>query len=170
MSQLNVGKVNVTGDGVQYPQYTNSNRPSGTTGLVIYNTSESKLQVYTGSEWESVGADEDTGPGTGGVQISRGNRSQRPNSDSPWNRESLIRYNTENTTLETYFNVSQSGSGGRDGWYAVGGKQMVYHMSARTGAWNSWDARWGTTYQALTTINISFTLLLLTRMVLTVSG
>ena len=56
MSQLNVGKVNVTGDGVQYPQYTNSNRPAGTTGLVIYNTSESKLQVYTGSEWESVGA------------------------------------------------------------------------------------------------------------------
>ena len=147
MSQLNVGKVNVTGDGVQYPQYTNSNRPSGTTGLVIYNTSESKLQVYTGSEWESVGADEEAGPGTGGIQISRGNRSQRPNSDSPWNRESLIRYNTETTTLESYFNVSQSGSGGRDGWYAVGGKQMVYHMSARTGAWNSWDARWGTTYQ-----------------------
>ena len=27
MSQLNVGKVNVTGDGVQYPQYTNSNKP-----------------------------------------------------------------------------------------------------------------------------------------------
>ena len=24
---------------------------------------------------------------------------------------------------------------------------MIYHMSARTGAWNSWDASWGTTYQ-----------------------
>ena len=105
MSQLNVGKVNVTGDGVQYPQYTNSNRPAGTTGLVIYNTSESKLQVYTGSEWESVGADEDVGAGTGGLQISRGNRSQRPGSDSPWNRDALIRFNSETTTTETYFNV-----------------------------------------------------------------
>ena len=23
---------------------------------------------------------------------------------------------------------------------------MIYHMSARTGAWNSWDARWGQSY------------------------
>lgn len=148
MSQLNVGKVNVTGDGVQYPQYTNSNRPAGTTGLVIYNTSESKLQVYTGSEWESVGADDEVvGAGTEGTPIARGNRSQRPANDSTWNRDATIRYNTETTTHESYFDVSQSGSGGRDGWYALGGHQMVYHMSARTGAWNSWDARWGTTYQ-----------------------
>ena len=85
MSQLNVGKVNVTGDGVQYPQYTNSNRPAGTTGLVIYNTSESKLQVYTGSEWESVGAgdEEVEGAGTSGLPIARGNRSQRPSSTIP---------------------------------------------------------------------------------------
>jgi hypothetical protein len=148
MSQLNVGKVNVTGDGVQYPQYTNSNRPAGTTGLVIYNTSESKLQVYTGSEWESVGADDEVvGAGVNGTPIARGNRSQRPSNDSTWNRDATIRYNTETTTHESYFDVSQSGSGGRDGWYAIGGHQMVYHMSARTGAWNSWDARWGTTYQ-----------------------
>ena len=148
MSQLNVGKVNVTGDGVQYPQYTNSNRPAGTTGLVIYNTSESKLQVYTGSEWESVGADDEVvGAGTEGTPIARGNRAQRPGNDNTWNRDATIRYNTETTTHESYFDVSQSGSGGRDGWYAIGGHQMVYHMSARTGAWNSWDARWGTTYQ-----------------------
>ena len=148
MSQLNVGKVNVTGDGVQYPQYTNSNRPAGTTGLVIYNTSESKLQVYTGSEWESVGADEEVaGAGTEGTPTARGNRAQRPGNDNTWNRDATIRYNTETTTHESYFDVSQSGSGGRDGWYAIGGHQMVYHMSARTGAWNSWDARWGTTYQ-----------------------
>lgn len=148
MSQLNVGKVNVTGDGVQYPQYTNSNRPAGTTGLVIYNTSESKLQVYTGSEWESVGADDEVvGAGTEGTPIARGNRSQRPGNDSTWNRDATIRYNTETTTHESYFDVSQSGSGGRDGWYALGGHQMIYHMSARTGAWNTWDARWGTTYQ-----------------------
>ena len=136
MSQLNVGKVNVTGDGVQYLQYTNSNRPAGTTGLVIYNTTESKLQVYTGSEWESVGADEDTGPGTEGLAVSRGTRAQRPANDTTWNRDATIRYNTEQSTLESYFDVSQSGDGGRDGWYAVGGKQMLYHMSARTAAWS----------------------------------
>ena len=75
MSQLNVGKVNVTGDGVQYPQYTNSNRPAGSTGLVIYNTDEAKLQVYNGSAWENIGASS----GAGEVVISEGNRSQRPN-------------------------------------------------------------------------------------------
>ena len=88
MSQLNVGKVNVTGDGVQYPQYTNSNRPAGTTGLVIYNTSESKLQVYTGSEWESVGADDEVvGAGTEGTPIARGNSCLLYTSPSPRERQ-----------------------------------------------------------------------------------
>ncbi len=143
MSQLNVGKVNVTGDGVQYPQYTNSNRPAGSTGLVIYNTDEAKLQVYNGSAWENIGASS----GAGEVVISEGNRSQRPNAGPDGeDRRRILRYNSETRTHETYYQFSDSGSGSRDGWYAIGGYQMVYHMSNRTGAWNSWDARWGTTY------------------------
>ena len=143
MSQLNVGKVNVTGDGVQYPQYTNSNRPTGSTGLVIYNTDEAKLQVYTGSAWENIGAADDGGE----IVLAAGNRSQRPGSGPGGeDRERIFRWNTETRTHETYYDFSNSGSGARDGWYAIGGYSMVYHMSQRTGAWNSWDARWGTTF------------------------
>ena len=143
MSQLNVGKVNVTGDGVQYPQYTNSNRPTGSTGLVIYNTDEAKLQVYTGSQWENIGAADDGGE----IVLAAGNRSQRPGSGPGGEtRERIFRWNTETRTHETYYDFSNSGSGARDGWYAIGGYSMVYHLSARTGAWNSWDARWGTTF------------------------
>ena len=143
MSQLNVGKVNVTGDGVQYPQYTNSNRPTGSTGLVIYNTDESKLQVYTGSAWENIGAADDGGE----IVLSSGTRGQRPNAGpNGEDKERIFRYNTETRTHESYYTFSNSGSGSRDGWYAIGGYSMVYHMSNRTGAWNSWDARWGTTY------------------------
>ena len=118
MSQLNVGKVNVTGDGVQYPQYTNSNRPTGSTGLVIYNTDEAKLQVYTGSAWENIGAADDGGE----IVLSAGNRSQRPNAGPGGeDRERIFRWNTETRTHETYYDFSNSGSGARDGWYAIGG-------------------------------------------------
>ena len=144
MSQLNVGKVNVTGDGVQYPQYSNSNRPAGSTGLVIYNTDEAKLQVYNGSAWENIGA---SSGAANDVILAEGNRSQRPNAGPDGeDRRRILRYNSETRTHETYYQFSDSGSGSRDGWYAIGGHQMVYHMSNRTGAWNSWDARWGTTY------------------------
>ena len=35
--------------------YSNSNRPSASTGDIIYNSDEQALQVWTGSEWKSAG-------------------------------------------------------------------------------------------------------------------
>lgn len=35
--------------------YNNSNRPSASTGDIIYNTDEQSLQVWNGSEWAAVG-------------------------------------------------------------------------------------------------------------------
>ena len=35
--------------------YSNSNRPSASTGDIIYNTDEQSLQVWNGSEWKNVG-------------------------------------------------------------------------------------------------------------------
>jgi len=54
MSQLNVGKL-VASTEVVFPTYTNSNRPvSATQGSLIFNSEESVLQLYTGTEWVSL--------------------------------------------------------------------------------------------------------------------
>ena len=54
MSQLNVGKL-VASTEVVFPNFTNSNRPaSATQGSLIFNTEESVLQLWTGTEWVSI--------------------------------------------------------------------------------------------------------------------
>lgn len=41
--------------GVKLPAYTNSNRPAGEIGLIIFNSEEEVIQLWTGSEWIDVG-------------------------------------------------------------------------------------------------------------------
>ena len=54
MSQLNVGKL-VASSEVVFPSYTNSNRPTtAAQGSLIFNTEESLLQLWTGTEWVSL--------------------------------------------------------------------------------------------------------------------
>lgn len=54
MSQLNVGRV-IASTGLKLPTFTNSNRPAGEPGLLIYNTQEQVVQVWTGTAWANVG-------------------------------------------------------------------------------------------------------------------
>lgn len=54
MSQLNVGKV-ISSGGLKLPSFTNSNRPAGEIGLLIYNTEAEVVQLWSGSEWVDVG-------------------------------------------------------------------------------------------------------------------
>lgn len=55
MSQLNVGKL-VASDRIILPQYTETTRPTGEQGMLIFNTELGVLQIHTGVEWVSLAA------------------------------------------------------------------------------------------------------------------
>ena len=57
MSDLNVGRLNSTA-GVKFPEFTTATRPSGVTGLTIFNIDKEKLEVYDGSSWVDIGQGE----------------------------------------------------------------------------------------------------------------
>ena len=48
MSSLNVDKLNVS-VGIELPSYTSSNRPTGTVGLMIFNSTSGTVEIYDGS-------------------------------------------------------------------------------------------------------------------------
>lgn len=54
MSNLNVGKL-LASVGVKLPSFTNANRPSGESGLIIFNSQEGTVQVHDGTQWINVG-------------------------------------------------------------------------------------------------------------------
>ena len=45
MSSLNVDKLNVS-VGIELPSYTASNRPTGTVGLMIFNSTSGTVEIY----------------------------------------------------------------------------------------------------------------------------
>jgi hypothetical protein len=55
MSQLNVGRVSVSG-GIQLPSYTSSNLPTTgiSPGFMIYNSTENVVKIWDGSRWKNV--------------------------------------------------------------------------------------------------------------------
>jgi hypothetical protein len=55
MSTLNVGKLNCTGNGVKLPSKTTGTLPTGETGLIVFNQSTGKANIYNGSSWDAVG-------------------------------------------------------------------------------------------------------------------
>lgn len=54
MSNINVGTVTLT-SGLRLPSFTNSNRPTGVEGLMIYNSEKQTIQAYISGEWNDVG-------------------------------------------------------------------------------------------------------------------
>ena len=46
----------ITGAGITFPNYTTATRPTGATGLVIYNTEMKMLEQYDGSQWVPLSA------------------------------------------------------------------------------------------------------------------
>ena len=55
MSTLNVGKLNCTGTGVKLPSKTTGTLPTGETGLIVFNSSTGKANIYNGTAWDAVG-------------------------------------------------------------------------------------------------------------------
>jgi hypothetical protein len=55
MSTLNVGKLNCTGNGVKLPTKTTATLPTGETGLIVFNSTTSKANIYNGSSWDAIG-------------------------------------------------------------------------------------------------------------------
>lgn len=55
MSQITVGTVNVT-SGLQLPSFTTANRPAGSQGLMIFNSTEKVIQSYIDGSWVNVGS------------------------------------------------------------------------------------------------------------------
>jgi hypothetical protein len=55
MSTLNVGKLNCTGTGVKLPSKTSGTLPTGETGLIVFNSTTGKANIYNGTAWDAVG-------------------------------------------------------------------------------------------------------------------
>ena len=55
MSTLNVGKLNCTGTGVKLPSKTTGTLPTGETGLIVWNSTTAKANIYNGTTWDAVG-------------------------------------------------------------------------------------------------------------------
>lgn len=53
MSQINAGKFNAS-TGFVLPRFSDSTRPTGEAGLMIFNTDTGQVQVFTGVEWISL--------------------------------------------------------------------------------------------------------------------
>jgi hypothetical protein len=97
MSNINVGTVTLT-NGLKLPSFTNSNRPSGVEGLMIYNSEKQSIQAYISGQWSDVG-----GGGKKLVEFKLwgaggGSGSQQRNGTS---------YHTN-----TFYNVKEGGAGG----------------------------------------------------------
>jgi len=128
MSQINVGTVNAS-VGVQLNPYTSVTRPSGSNGLLIFNSDLGQPEIYSGGSWSSVG-------GSDPDLIGSGTTASRPTSD----QNSRIRWNTDNQVLETYLDHNSGNSSAA--WHAVGGKQLLARCT-RKDAWGSVDILWG---------------------------
>lgn len=46
----------VLSSGLKLPFFTNSNRPTGSLGLIIYNSEEERVEIFDGTEWISLGS------------------------------------------------------------------------------------------------------------------
>jgi len=55
MSTLNVGKLNCTGNGVKLPSKTTGTLPTGEAGLIVFNSTTQKANIYNGTSWDAVG-------------------------------------------------------------------------------------------------------------------
>jgi hypothetical protein len=53
MSRLNVGKL-IASVGIRLPGFTDSTRPGGEQGLMIYNSQSGIVEIFDGSEWNNV--------------------------------------------------------------------------------------------------------------------
>lgn len=52
MSTLNVGRV-ILNSGLVLPEYTTANLPVGEIGLIVFDSSEQKIKIHTGTKWSS---------------------------------------------------------------------------------------------------------------------
>lgn len=66
MSRLNVAKL-IASVGIRLPTFTNSTRPAGETGLLIYNSEEGYVEVFDGTEWANASTGSFTVEATGGT-------------------------------------------------------------------------------------------------------
>ena len=105
MSEINVGKLTLTGDGLKLPEVTSF--PSGQTGQLVWDANEGLLKVYNGTEWVVT-------PGT--VPHPTGNASfAYTGGDQIWTVP------TDVTKIRVKAWGAGGGGGGKSGW-ADGGR------------------------------------------------
>lgn len=128
-------------EGLVVPRGTNGERPLGTNGLIRYNTTSARFEVYANDDWQTLGEGDGTVtqvsgtanqitvadgtttptvsiatnavlPGTGAVKVPTGTTAQR-GGVTPAN--GMMRYNTDTQQFEGYLNgtwtVFAAGSG-----------------------------------------------------------
>ena len=98
MSQLNVGKI-VASTGLQLPSFTSGNRPAGSEGLIIYNTTTKSIEGYFSGGWYPI-----AGGGYETVQVKAWGAGGGSGSQQ--------RSNTNYHTNDASYYVKEGGSGG----------------------------------------------------------
>lgn len=125
MSDLNVGRLNST-SGVKFPEFSTSNRPTGVTGLVIFNTDKGKLEVYDGSGWVDIGEGEVldgttedlAAPDAAWIWNNRADKTKGLQNSLRW-----IKLPGTSTAYRVWCNFENNGGGGpasnNHGWMAI---------------------------------------------------
>lgn len=137
-------------EGLVVPRGTNGERPLGTNGLIRYNTTSARFEVYANDDWQTLGEGDGTVtqvsgtanqitvadgtttptvsiatnavlPGTGAVKVPTGTTAQR-GGVTPAN--GMMRYNTDTQQFEGYLNGT---------WTAFAAGSGVTSISAGTG-------------------------------------
>lgn len=97
MSNINVGTVTLS-NGLRLPSFTNSNRPTGVEGLMIYNSEKQTIQAYISGQWSDVG---------GGAKKLVEFKLWGAGGGSGSQQRSGTSYHTN-----TFYNIKEGGSGG----------------------------------------------------------
>lgn len=137
---LEIGPASGANKGVLFPRLTTTNRDaiaSPATGLVIFNTTENKLQFYNGSNWSNINAG--AGSGSGITQLGNTGWGLTRLNDSTYMVDSikvLTKYQHEKTrdSLSQIINDSwkKTGTGGTNPVTNYVGTTDLVDLSVRT--------------------------------------
>ena len=126
MSSLNVDKLNVS-VGIELPSYTASNRPTGTVGLMIFNSTSGTVEIYDGSNWISTG--QGGIEATGGIVSISGNYKMHAFTQ-PGTSTFQVTSVPAGTQAEVLVVAGGGGGGGSYGGGGGGGAGGVVHHTA----------------------------------------
>ena len=126
MSSLNVDKLNVS-VGIELPSYTSNNRPTGSVGLMIFNSTSGTVEIYDGNSWISTG--QGGIEATGGIVSVSGNFKMHAFTQ-PGTSTFQVTSVPAGTQAEVLVVAGGGGGGGSHGGAGGGGAGGVVHHTS----------------------------------------